>query len=368
MAELPSNQDDPAWPLTVAKLVDSSLEFEPARYEFLGAARHRGQIDFVINGDWALHWVDDSDFPRVEPTNGSTTGAGLSARFRYHNQNRALRVSIRQKPARISVEPTYDIYVDAQQARLFASLVCRTSGSKAGPLAVRLPGWTVEIVNFADVDSPLPIDMNDVNPLVIPIPVEAQAAGRFSLQIEARQDLTASVVSGTTPLRIVTPMVEAANPSRVNLIVSPGTMTMIPADNVLLTPRPQKMQALSSLVVPPLMSSADPPRDTAEGGVTPGSGAANGYETTVFRYRDRGAAEQAVFVGDFKVQPQSISVSVANTVTIDRRSYSVEQRFSYMVLHEAVDTLELAVPATLGERRPRQPAYPVGRPTFNAHF
>ena len=35
VTELPSNQEDPAWPLTVAKLVDSSLEFEPARYEFL---------------------------------------------------------------------------------------------------------------------------------------------------------------------------------------------------------------------------------------------------------------------------------------------------------------------------------------------
>ncbi len=349
VTELPSNQDDPTWPLTVAKLVDSPMEFEPARYEVLDAARHRGQIDFVINGDWALHWLDDSDFPRLETTNADATGAGLTARFGYHNQNRALRVSIRQKPSRISVEPTYDIYVDPQQARLFASLVCRTSGSKAGPLAVRLPGWTVEIVSFAEVDNPLPIDTSDANPLVIPIPVEAQAAGRFSLQIEARQDLTASVVSGTSPLRIATPMVEAANPSRVNLIVSPGTVTMIPADNVLLTPRPQKMQALSSLVVPPLMSSADPPRTPAEGGVTPGSGAANGYEATLFRYRDRGAAEQAVFVGDFQVQPLSISVSVANTVTIDRRSYSVEQRFSYMVLHEAVDTLELTVPATLAK-------------------
>ncbi len=353
IAELPSNQEDPSWPLTVAKLVDAAKELEPARFEFLGAAKHRGQIDLVVNGDWALQWVDDPEFSRVEATGPATPGSGLAARFRYHNQNGALRVSIRQKAARISVEPTYDVYVDARQARLFADLECRTSGSKAGPLAIRLPGWTVEIVKFADVDSPLPVDMNDVNPLVVPVPVESQAAGRFRLQIEARQDLTASVVSGTSPLRIVLPMVEAENPTRANLIVSPGTITVIPADNVLLTPRPQQMQALSALVIP-LSTNVDTPPPTVPGAEPPsGPLESNGYETAVFRYRDRGATEQGVFVGDFKVQPQSISVSVSSTVTVDRRSYGVEQRLSYMVLHEAVDTLELVVPPALADSEQR---------------
>ncbi len=294
-----------------------------------------------------MQWVDDPDFSRVEPTGPATPGNGLSARFRYHNQNRSLRVSIRQKAARISVEPTYDIDVDARQARLTASLICRTSGSKAGPLAIRLPGWTVEIVKFADVDSPLPIDMNDVNPLVVPVPVEAQAAGRFSLQIEARQDLTASVVSGTSPLRLVLPMVEAENPTRANLIVSPGTIKVRPAHNVLLTPRPQQMQALSALAIPTPANASVPPPAAPGVAIPPSPAASNGYETAEFRYRDRGVTEQGVFVGDFKVQPQSISVSVSSTVTVDRRSYGVEQRLSYMVLHEAVDTLELAVPPTL---------------------
>ena len=356
LAEVPSSEDDPSAPLTVSKLVDQSAEFEPARYEFLGAVRHRGNIDFVTNGDWALQCVDDPDFPRVEPGTTAAAVTAVSARYRYHNQQRALRVSVRQKATRISVEPTYDVFVDAQQARLIASLVCKTSGSRAGPLAVRLPGWTVEIVHFAEIDSPLPIDLDETNPLVVPIPMEAQASSRFTLQIEARQDLTASVVSGTAPLRVVLPLVEAENPSRANLIVSPATVTLIPADNILLTPLPQQLQALAPLNFPTPLGggvSGSPPPGSGQGLGGQGlggqglGGAANGSETTVFRYRDRGASEQAMFVGDFRIQPQSISVSVGSTISLDRRSFVVEQRFSCEVLHVAVDSLVLNVPAAL---------------------
>ena len=45
------------------------------------------------------------------------------------------------------------------------------------------------------------------------------------------------------------------------MIVSPATVTLIPADNILLTPRPQQMKALSPLVTP----STDPELDSANG-------------------------------------------------------------------------------------------------------
>ena len=37
--------------------------------------------------------------------------------------------------------------------------------------------------------SPLPIELKETNPLVIPIPIDAQATGRFTIHIEASQDL-----------------------------------------------------------------------------------------------------------------------------------------------------------------------------------
>ena len=339
--ELPPDPDDPEWPLTVSRLVDKSEEFEPGRFEFLGAVRHRGYIDFVINGDWALQWVEDVDFPRVDADSPAPGTAAVSARFRYHSQRGSLHVSIRQKATRISVEPKYDVYVDARHVRLVANFQCKTSGSRAGPLAVRMPGWTVEIARFAEGNGAPPIDVADTNPLVVPIPVEAQAAGRFALRLEARQDLTAGVISGTAPLRSVMPLVEPANPSRVNLVVSPATVTVYPARNVLLTPLPQQIQALAPLFTPAV---TDP--GIAEPGSAVPTGRAGG-EQPALRYRDRGASEQGVFVADFRIQPQSLSVTASGTATIDRHQLDLEQRLAYSVLHEPVETLALSVPAAL---------------------
>ncbi len=215
-------------------------------------------------------------------------------------------------------------------------------------MAIRLPFWTVEIVHFVNVDSSLPMELTETNPLVVPIPVAAQTAGQFTLKIEARLDLTASVVSGTGPLRVVLPLLEATNPSRANVIVSPATVTMIPADNVLLTPRPQQMKALSPLVTPNRITGLGPASGTdderhADTGVT----ATGAGEPAQFCYRDRGSSEQAVFVGDIQIQPQAISVSVASTATLSRTALSVEQRLSYIVLHEPAESLTFTLPASM---------------------
>lgn len=343
VAELPSEQNDSADGLTVSELVDSSEEFMPARFVFEGAVRHRGQIDLVTKGDWSLLWSEDAALPRTEPKEGGTT-QGLSARFRYHNQARALKVWIRRQAARMAIEPNYEIHVNEERARLLGSLVCRTSGSQAGSLQLDVSGWTVEVVNFANVDSSLPVDTSGES-LAIQVPIEAQAAGRFTLRIEARQELGPDVLSGTAPLEFMLPAVSAQDPTRVNLIVSPATVSVIPADNILLTPRPEKMSALSPLISPVSVSGVQPPLPEM---MVP-SPEAGSEEGTIFRYRDRGSSERAVFAGDFKIQPQSISVSVQGTVTVGRRSYMVQQRFAYRVFHEPVDTLELSVPASLLE-------------------
>ncbi|MFW6171238.1 MAG: hypothetical protein ACODAD_12165, partial [Planctomycetota bacterium] len=193
-----------------------------------------------------------------------------------------------------------------------------------------------------NVDSSLPID-TDEETLVIPIPEEAQAAGRFTLQIEAWQDLETGVLSGTDPLEFRLPTVTGQDPARVNLIVSPATVSVIPADNILLTPRPERMSGLSPVISP--VSESGVQSRIPE--VTAPNSEASGEEETLFRYRDRGSSERAVFAGDFKIQPQSISVSMDGTLTVGRQSYGIQQRFSYRVFHEPVDTLELSVPAAL---------------------
>jgi hypothetical protein len=98
---------------------------------------------------------------------------------------------------------------------------------------------------------------------------------------------------------------------------------------------------LAPLIIPPA---------TGPGIVEPSSAAslegAGGVEP-VLRYRDRGASEQGVFVADFRIQPQSISVTASGTATIDRHLWDLEQRLAYSVLHEPVEALMLSVPAAL---------------------
>jgi len=346
LAEMPTAADDTDTSLTVARLIDQAAVFEPARFEFVGVVRHHGYIDLVVRGDWAFEDRDEPDFPRVGTGNTPTGPHAVVARYRYHNQQRSLQVSLRQKATRISVEPTYRVRVDAQQAWLTAELICGTSGSKAGPLAIRLPFWKVEGVRFIGLDSTPTVDLNNTNPLVVPIPIEVQTGKPFTLRIQARQDLTASVVSGTGPLRLVLPLLEATDPSRANVIVSPATVEIIATGNILLTPLPQQMKALSALAQAELLTNGvagaagdEPP------GSTESAGAARFY------YRDRGPSDQAVFVGEVRVQPQAIAVRVASTATLTRTSCTVEQRLSYTVLHEPADSLTFSLPGLSADGR-----------------
>lgn len=364
VAELPPAQSAAGNAVTVERLMAESLAFEPARYEFLGAVRHRGYVDFAVNGDWSLKWAEQTDFPRVEPGQPPSTDGNVTARFRYYSQPCSLAASIRQEATRISVAPTYDVYVDTQQARLVAELACKMSGSRAGPLALRLPGWSVEVLNFVNVDNRLPIDLSNSTPLIVPIPPEAQSAGRFTLRIESRQDLPNGVLAGSEPLTLSFPMIEAANPSLANLLIAPANISVYPAGNVTLVPQLGRMKMLSPLVIPSAtVASADSDAGStgpASGvgaaggtvpvvGTVPASGTGVGPNATALRYRDRGAGQQAAFVADFKIQPQAVSVVVASTATLDQRALNIEQRLTYSVLHEAVSTLTLDVPAPLVE-------------------
>ncbi len=328
LAELPAERSGTESFLTLSELIDQPATFEPARFTVLGAVRHRGHIDFTVKGDWKLQWDDNPNIVRddLEPTTFSE--GETNARFRYTRQPCDLQVAIRQKSTRIHVEPTYELLVDSQQVRVFATFSCTTSGAKAHPLAFQLSGWTVEALRFKDIPTPLPIDLSAVDPLVVPTPAEAQTAGTFELQLEARKSLTAGVISGTQPLRITLPRVEALNPARADVLIAPAAVTVTPAVNVTLTPREQEMQALVPLI-------------------KPANGGPNGVAVRMFRYRDRGSAEPASFVSDFKIQSRSIAIGVDSSAVLSRGSLDVEQLLSCDVQHEEVESLVLSVPRTM---------------------
>ena len=138
-------------------------------------------------------------------------------------------------------------------------------------------------------------------------------------------------------------MLEATNPSRANVIVSPANGR----DD---SGRQHPVDAPSATDESAVR--AGPARcrrpDTADGGCDPT--ACRGRTTRTCRAVPRRPASttaiavrrtKAVFVGDVRIQPQAISVRMASTATLTRTSLSVEQRLSYNVLHEPVETLTL---------------------------
>jgi len=328
-AELPAVGESSGEAPTLAELLTGGVRIEVARFEFPQAARHRGQIDFVAIGDWAYLWSETANAQRVDSTLDPIAGQPVIARFQYAHQPCDLAVGLSGRATKIHVEPSYDVHVGAQQTRLTLTLSCRSQGSNSSPIAVGLRGWTVEVVRFAETDSLLPIDFSQNDPLVVPVPMEAQSDGQYTLQIEARREMTAGVIHGTQPLQVLLPIVEAVDPSRSVLMASPADVTITPARNVSLTPRPSELQALAPLEEPDALSPI--------------------HEIRNFRYRDRGSAEQARFVGEFKIQPRAVSVSVVSNVHVDENSYAVDQTYQYAVQHEPIDHLFLAVPRRLVE-------------------
>lgn len=328
IAELPPDQNGSSTNLTVKRLIDRDVELEPARFEFVGAARHRGNVNFVVKGDWELQWKTDSNLSRVQTRPTETSSQYEVARFTYFRQPCALKVTLRRKATRISVEPTFDMHLDTQQVRLTTVLVCRTSGAQTPPLAVHMRGWTIETVQFDEGENTSPLDLTEANPLIVPIPLGIQALGRFTLRIEARRELTAGVISGTQPLRVEFPTIESTVPTRANLIVSPATVTVLPADNVAITPRLKETQGLA-----PLVTSPDSPDQETE--------------SPVLRYRDQGGSEAASLVCDYRVRPRSISIVIDSRAALAADTLSVDQHFAYTVFHEPLTTLVLSVPKEL---------------------
>ena len=106
--------------------------------------------------------------------------------------------------------------------------------------------------------------------------------------------------------------------------VQPGSLTVVPRDNIALTPLEKDIQGLFAVA-----SSSD-----AGGAAT----------TRELAYRDRAGAPEAVFVGTFEVRPRAVAVSCVNDVQIADEQMQVEQRFDYVVSYEAIDELQLQVP------------------------
>lgn len=293
--------------------------WETSGFEVLGAIGQWGHVDLAVEGDWSLNWVEGSHVQRVPEPAESPAKQALAARFEYSRQPFSLQVQVLPKRTRISVEPSYVVQVEPQQARLEARLKYKVRGAKAYSIEVDLSGWKIDPngispANMVQLDA---ISFDQTSPLKIPLtPLAQTAGGEFELKLAATRDAKPG-----EKLSFTLPRPQAGT-------ITPGAVVILPADNVELTPIVGELQGLVQEPLPPVIKL--PPRQ----------------QSPLF-YRDRSENGPAQFAGQYKVRKGAITVSATGRLRIDDRSVQVEQRLLHRIAFEPLKELVVDVPRRL---------------------
>ncbi len=292
---------------------DQSLEL--AGFIVAEALPHRqsGQIAVAVEGDWQIAWGQQSRVRQIEETAEALHDKAVIAGFEYFGQPASLVVRVAPRKTRVIVEPEYQCFVDAHQARLQAILKYAIRGAKASSLDIAMPGWEIDELRptgAVDVDA-IPATSGAISTIQLTQPT----TGELELTLKAHRELPTN--AGRIDLPLPAPTAD---------VVGPAILAVLPADNVRLRPRDADSQGLSHITVPPRMRlpvQQQPP----------------------LFYR----AEQlpAVLVADLERIPQSVSVSVESSMELRRDAIRMEQRFRYKVEHESLNSITLDVPAAL---------------------
>jgi len=288
---------------------------EPASWEVLGAARQRGTIDVAVDGDWLLQWTEDPSVRRVEAPVDSTSLGKLAARFEYFRQPSHLKLQVLPRPTRISVEPTYIVYVDAEQTRLEAKLRYRMRGTRAQNIAIDAADWNLDRVA---PDSFFLADTASNNTgTTWQLPLASDAPSEMEVQLSAHRTSPAS--ESLLELSFPRPQAE---------VTTPATVVIVPGDNVELIADTSATRGLTVDSLPAgivLPARQQPP----------------------LVYRDLGGSERALLAARFRLRDRTTAVSTETAVRLDRRRIQVTQSLQYRISHEPQREFELSIPAEL---------------------
>ncbi len=298
----------------------------PARFEVIGAQRQRGNVDFVVEGDWNLSWADEGSTRRVELTDSPAVTGRPVARFEYYKQPLDLKLLVTPRPTRVAVEPQYQVYVDATQLRLEAAFRFRIRGPKATTTNLDLAGWRIDsIVGENASEQPLP--PADGSPtLPLPLSQVDVAKGELTYRITAHQPLPVE----TTNMRFSLPRPQVDTSA-------PASISVQPADNVELTPVVADLKGLVADT-----AAASPPSPVILRQHAP------------LLYRDLGSAEAISFVGNRRVRSRHVSLQTESLIKLKRGPIEVEQRFDFQVSYEGKRSYLLELPAGLAEPKALQ--------------
>lgn len=321
-------------------------------FEVIGAQIQRGTIDFLLEDDWSVDWKSDANLRRVEVPE-ALRPQQVIARFEYDRQPFSLRAVIGKGESRVNVEPTYVVTVEPFQLKLDGSLRYRVSGPRAEKLVVDTGGWTIDRIAPAEL---LNGQWNsDKGVIEIPLSSTATGRGEFELQISGHQTTNPPGLSWSIPFgnsgipallawepaicepwirHLATDVIPRdmsfSLPRPIASAATPGLVIIVPADNVELTPQPERSRGLVADMAPPQLKlpvRQQPP----------------------LVYREDVVGQSSLFAGVLKMRRQTVAIAVENRVRVQEQEVQVEQRMNFQIAYEPAHRLAFDVPRTLHE-------------------
>ncbi|MCA9223915.1 MAG: hypothetical protein KDA71_26575 [Planctomycetales bacterium] len=293
------------------KSTANGVKLEAAGFEVLDAARQWGHVDFVVDDEYAIEWLERKNARRVRDLPASGVSTKTQARFDYDRFPYSLAYRVTAQPARVFVDPVYVLYVRDKQMVLDATLNYTIQGSASG-LKIDLADWTLDSVEPSSLVS---FDRADAagGPLLLTLKSEAfTTSPPLQIRVQAHRELENATVSATLP------RLPDANPS-------PAIVAVVPADNVELTPRGEELVGLVSDPSPPQLTLGD-------------------WRQKPWFYRERAGEATARFIGDHRVRERMLTVESQSDVTLHNARADVRQTLDYTIDYEPISHVRLLVP------------------------
>lgn len=290
---------------------------ETLGFEVLGAVRQFGQIDCIVEGDWAVTWPERIGVLVLDVPDAARAQR-IAARFEFFRQPSSLKVQVQPRRTRISVEPTYTLSVEPEQLRIDALLKYKIRGPAAQRVLVDLDGWKIDQIQpeqLLDTDA---LQTSQTAPLTIPLSSEDGVNLReFELRVRATRPLEV----GDEPLLLNLPRPQAN-------FISPPRLIVTAADNVIVSPRFRDM---------PGVVAQQPPGDLN----------LPARQQAPLAFELRADLENWRFAAGIQLRPRSMTATLTTSVRLEVDRAAVEQRFHYRVAYEPVRQVELIVPEPL---------------------
>ena len=292
--------------------VEGGPWLELAGFEVVAAARQWGTIAVAADGRRQVLWGSNDRTRQVHPLPDALRKENAIAGFEYFGQPFSLTVRLAPRGTRIAVEPEFVLLVERNRVQLEGKLAYTVRGEEVSTLRVAIPGWELDEVGPERLVAG---DGVSVEGETVSIPLVRPMSGAVEVWLRAHRVIGESATS----LTITLPRPKADS-------IAPATLAVTAADNVELTPNDQRIEGLTRQPgAPPVVLPA--------------------RQQGPLYYR--GSGGPGVFAADFRVHRRRIAVDVTGQVTFADGAAMVQQKFSYVVLHEPVGYFMLDAPREL---------------------